>query len=93
MALTRIQPGMLSTASVLLENFSATGSASSSTYLRGDNVWAAMTPVIGNQVDFGPIFLNLNDISNITTFFYALLPVDFGTALHPSGLQADFNNA
>ena len=34
---------MLSTASVLLENFSATGTASSSTYLRGDNTWAVVS--------------------------------------------------
>ena len=45
MALTKIQPGMLAPASVLLETFSATGTASSSTFLRGDNVWAVV-PIV-----------------------------------------------
>lgn len=43
MALTLIQPGMLSTGSVGISNLSATGTPSSTTYLRGDNTWATVT--------------------------------------------------
>lgn len=74
MALTKIQPGMLATASVLLENFSATGSASSSTYLRGDNTWAVVASgadvsTVTNQKLFttsSVVFANLT-ITNTAT--------------------------
>jgi len=44
---------------------SATGTASSSTYLRGDNSWATLT---GASLDVGDTFNNPNDISaDVTT--------------------------
>jgi len=74
MALTQILPGMLSTASVLLENFSATGSASSDTYLRGDNSWAVVPRfninTVTDQALFttsSVIFANLT-VTNTATF-------------------------
>jgi hypothetical protein len=48
---------MLSAASVLLENFSATGAASSSTYLRGDNTWATV-----------PAGFNINTVTDQALF-------------------------
>lgn len=61
MALTRIQPGMLAQQSVLLENFSATGTATSNKYLRGDNTWGEVSDqplfttssVVFANIDFG----------------------------------------
>jgi hypothetical protein len=43
MALTRIQPGMLADSSVKINNFSASGTAGNTTYLRGDNTWAQVS--------------------------------------------------
>jgi len=48
-----------------INELSATGTASSSTYLRGDNSWATLT---GASLDVGDTFNNPNDISaDVTT--------------------------
>jgi len=48
-----------------INELSATGTASSSTYLRGDNSWATLT---GASLDAGDTFNNPNDISaDVTT--------------------------
>jgi len=61
MALTKIQPGMLADQAVLLNNFSASGTANSGKYLRGDNTWSEVSDqplfttssVVFANIDFG----------------------------------------
>jgi len=59
MALTKIQAGMLEDQAVQINNFSATGTADSSNFLRGDNTW---TPVSDQQLftTSSVVFANLD---------------------------------
>jgi hypothetical protein len=79
---------MLSTASVLLETFSATGTPSSSTFLRGDNVWAALPPefdisTVTNQKLFttsSVTFANLTVTNTATITTATISRINIGTA-------------
>lgn len=87
MALTQVLPGMLAPASVLLENFSASGSPSSTTFLRGDNTWAVISTAdvstVTNQKLFTTSSVTFASINATTATF---TNINFNTATTQVGL-------
>lgn len=59
MALTQVQSGMVASGAVTVSNISATGTPSSSTYLRGDGAW--------NAISAGPTATNYYSIAGVSS--------------------------
>ena len=72
MALTKVTTGVLATDAVGVAELSATGTASATTYLRGDNSWTIITtPTAGDITTANNFFQNWNTIDTNTTSTFA----------------------
>jgi len=74
-------------ATIALAKLTATGSPSSSTYLRGDNTWAAISGTSGwfNVKSYGAVGDDSNDDTSAITSAIAAIPATGGTLYFPAG--------